>query len=274
MEELKVLDYSNVFIASYFTNDQQCSHPNREHTLIYLCSGELEIEQYGKCTLLREGECAFMRRDNRMILRKRVREGVPYRSVVLKFSRNFLRDFYQKMDKDRLPGHARREKGSLYLLPAGRPDIWSLFESVLPYFDSGMRPSEEVLRLKMEEGLYVLLNTDKNLYASLFDFVDPWKIDLMDFMECNYMNDLSLEEMANYTGRSLSTFKRDFKKVSELSPQKWIIRRRLEAAHALIRSGVRNVTDICFEVGFKNLSHFSKIYKEKYGSSPANSISY
>ena len=72
MEELKVLDYSNVFIASYFTNDQQCSHPNREHTLIYLCSGELEIEQYGKCTLLREGECAFMRRDNRMILRKRV----------------------------------------------------------------------------------------------------------------------------------------------------------------------------------------------------------
>ena len=88
------------------------------------------------------------------------------------------------------------------------------------------------------------------------------------------MNDLSLEEIANYTGRSLATFKRDFKKVSELSPQKWIIRRRLEAAHALIRSGVRNVTDICFEVGFKNLSHFSKIYKEKYGSSPANSISY
>ncbi len=272
MEELKVLDYSNVFIASYFTNDQQCSHPNREHTLIYLCSGELEIEQYGKCTLLREGECAFMRRDNRMILRKRVREGVPYRSVVLKFSRNFLRDFYQKMDKDRLPGHARREKGSLYLLPAGRPDIRSLFESVLPYFDSGMRPSEEVLRLKMEEGLYVLLNTDKNLYASLFDFVDPWKIDLMDFMERNYMNDLSLEEMANYTGRSLSTFKRDFKKYSSLSPQKWIIGRRLEAAYELLRDKRKRVSDVCLDVGFKNLSHFSKAYKARYGVAPTGDL--
>lgn len=86
------------------------------------------------------------------------------------------------------------------------------------------------------------------------------------------MNDLSLKEIANYTGRSLATFKRDFKKISDLTPQKWIIRRRLEAARALVRSGKRKVTEICFDVGFKNLSHFSKAYKEMYGSSPAGSV--
>lgn len=42
MEDLKVLDCSNVFIASYFTDDQECTHTNTEHTLIYLCSGVLE----------------------------------------------------------------------------------------------------------------------------------------------------------------------------------------------------------------------------------------
>ena len=68
-----------------------------------------------------------------------------------------------------------------------------------PYLDSGIQPTDEVLNLKMTEGMYVLLNTDQNLYASLFDFADPWKIDIMDFMEQNYMNDFSLEEMANYT---------------------------------------------------------------------------
>ena len=93
MEELKVLDYSNVFIASYFTDDRQCSHSNREHTLIYLCSGELEIEERGKKTILHEGECAFMRRDNQMYLHKHVKEGKPYHSVVLKFSRNFCVSF-------------------------------------------------------------------------------------------------------------------------------------------------------------------------------------
>lgn len=268
MEELRVLDFSNMLMESYFTDDCPCAHPNCEHTLIYLCSGELEIEQRGNRTVLHEGECAFMRRDHRMRLQERVQAGKLYRAVVWKFSRNFLREFYQTLDRQSLPVHAERNRDSLYLLPANRPDIRSLFESVLRLFESEVKPSEEQLRLKMVEGLYVLLHTDKNLYASLFDFTAPWKIDLMDFMEQNYMNDLSLEEMASYTGRSLSTFKRDFQKYSELTPQRWIIRRRLEAACELLRTSQLKVSEVCGKVGFKNLSHFSKIYKERYGVAP------
>ena len=242
MEQLNVFDCSNVLIASFFTDDRGCAHENREHTLIYLCSGELEIEERGRKTVLHPGECAFMRRDNRMWLQKHADAEHPYRSVVLKFTKPFLRE-----------------------LPNNRPDIRSLFESVIPYFDAGVQPSDDVLKLKMIEGAYVLLNTDKNLYASLFDFVDPWKIDIIDYLNENYMYDLSMEEIASYTGRSLATFKRDFAKVSDLTPQKWLIKRRLEAAHELIKSGKKKVTEACFDVGFKNLSHFSKVYKETYG---------
>lgn len=268
MEQLKVLDYSNVFIASYFTDDRECAHPNAEHTLIYIVSGELEITDKGKKSILHPGECAFMRRDNKMLLQKRVKDGVPYHSVVLKFNRKFLREFFSGIDKKTLPEVAKRNKKSLTLLPANRPDIRSLFESILPYFESGTKPVDELLQLKMTEGLYVLLNTDRNLYASLFDFTDPWKIDLLEFMNENYMEELSMEEMASYTGRSLASFKRDFKKVSELSPLKWIINRRLEAAYDLIKQGYANITDVCYKVGFKNLSHFSKVFKEKYGIAP------
>ena len=227
MEQLDVFDCSNVLIASYFADDRECAHENREHTLIYQCSGRLEIEERGKKTVLYPGDCAFMRRDNRRWLQKRL------------------------------------------LLPKNRPDIRSLFESVIPYFDAGEKPSEKILKLKMIEGVYVLLNTDRNLYASLFDFVEPWKIDILDYLNENYMCDLSMKEIASYTGRSLATFKRDFAKVSDLTPQKWIIRRRLEAAHDLIRSGKKKVTEACFDVGFKNLSHFSKVYKETYGVAPS-----
>ncbi len=268
MEQLKVLDYSNVFIASYFTDDRECAHPNAEHTLIYIVSGELEITDKGKKSILHSGECAFMRRDNKMLLQKRVKDGVPYHSVVLKFNRRFLREFFSGIDKKSLPGVAKRNRKSLTLLPANRPDIRSLFDSILPYFESGTKPTDALLQLKMIEGLYVLLNTDRNLYASLFDFTDPWKIDLLEFMNENYMEELSMEEMASYTGRSLASFKRDFKKVSELSPLKWIINRRLEAAYDLIRQGCANITDVCYKVGFKNLSHFSKVFKEKYGMAP------
>lgn len=271
MEELKVLNFSNVFIASYFTDNRECSHANKEHTLIYLCSGELEITEQGKKHILHAGECAFMRRDHRMRLQKRINNGGAYRSIVLKFSRKFLREFYQNTARKNLPEQAKRDKQSFIRLPANRPDVKSLFESVLPFFDSDMQPSADLLKLKMVEGIYILLHTDINLYASLFDFTEPWKIDLLEYMNENYMYNLSLEEMAAYTGRSLASFKRDFKKISDLPPQKWIINRRLEAAHDLILSGNHaKVTDICYQVGFKNLSHFSKIYKEMYGCSPAN----
>lgn len=270
MERFNVFNCSNVLIGSYFTDDVGCAHENKEHTLIYLCSGHLEIEERGERMVLSPGDCAFMRRDNRMWLQKS-REGKdPYHSIVLKFSRAFLRDFYQnKLDRERIPLDSRREKVSLRLLPRNRPDVRSLFESVVPYFEAGEKPSGEVLKLKMEEGVYVLLNTDRNLYASLFDFVEPWKIDIIDYLNENYTCDLSLEEIASYTGRSLATFKRDFAKVSDLSPRKWIIRRRLEAARDLIMSGRKTVTEACFDVGFKNLSHFSRIYKEAYGIAPS-----
>lgn len=269
MEQLKVINFSDAVIGSYFTDDRECAHPNKEHTLIYISSGELEISDHGRKTILHEGDCAFMRRDNQMMLQKRVRNGIPYRSIVLKFNRKFLREFYQTIDRRTLPTEARRDKRSLVLLPKERADVKSLFLSILPYFETDTKPTDEIVKMKLTEGLYTLLTTDANLYASLFDFTEPWKIDLLEYMNQNYMFELSMEEFASYTGRSLATFKRDFKKISDLSPQKWLIRRRLEAAHDMIANKRASVTDICYKVGFKNLSHFSKVYKNMYGTSPA-----
>lgn len=272
LDSTNTLRYSDIFLAMYFNDGMSCLHRNHSHVLVYMYSGELEINERGKITCLHKGDCAFIRKDFSVQLIKQAYKGEQFKAIFLMFTTKFLREFYCKLDKNELPEEARRSKVSLCKLPSNRPDIVSLFESMVPYFDSGIQPTEELLNLKMTEGVYVLLNANKNLYASLFDFADPWKIDILEFLEKNYMNDLSLEEIANYTGRSLATFKRDFKKISDLSPQKWIIRRRLEAAHTLIQSGNRKVTDICFDVGFKNLSHFSKVYKERYSCSPVKSM--
>lgn len=153
------------------------------------------------------------------VVAEKVEEGNPYRSIVLKFSRPFLKEFYKTLNRQQIPSDSKREKESLRVLSSNRPDIRSLFESVIPYFNAGEKPSEDVLKLKMIEGVYVLLNTDINLYASLFDFVEPWKIDILDYLNENYMCDLSMNEIASNTGRSLATFKRDFAKVSDLTPQ-------------------------------------------------------
>ena len=93
------------------------------------------------------------------------------------------------------------------------------------------------------------------------------KIDLQEFMEKHFTNDYSMSDFARASGRSLSTFKRDFKRISELSPERWLTARRLRAAYDLLKRG-RRVSDTCFDVGFKNVSHFSAIFKKKFGLTP------
>lgn len=268
METTRILNYSEIFLATYFNNDSSCTHRNHEHVLVYVYSGELEINEKGKITLLHEGMCAFVRRDNQVQLTKRGRNGEQFKAIFMRFPRNFLRNFYQTLDKKQIPDDSQRDKISLQKLPAYRPDITSLFQSMTPYFDSTIQPAEQLLNLKMAEGVYVLLNTDKKFYATLFDFTQMWKIDILDYLNENYMYELTMDEIAKYTGRSLATFKRDFKKYSDLSPQKWLIKKRIEVAHDKIKDENKKVMDVILEVGFKNLSHFSKVYKETYGYAP------
>ena len=131
-----------------------------------------------------------------------------------------------------------------------------------------MQPNDDLMHLKLQEGLLALLHIDKRFAPTLFDFNEPWKIDILDFLDKNYMHEFSLDELAHYTGRSLATFKRDFKKISDLTPEKWLIRKRLEVAYAKMKEGGKKVVDVYAEVGFKNPSHFSTAFKKKYGIPP------
>lgn len=262
-------NYSNIFLNFKAFEDTICDMGIPEHCLLYICSGEVEFMDGGKKIILKGGDCAFIRRDIKVVMHKRsCKKAKTYQSILLRFTRKFLREFYKKLDKATIPNEVTRSKESVIKLKV-TPDIQSLFDSILPFFNSDIEPTEQWLNMKLMEGLYVLLNADKSIYASLFDFTDAWKIDIMDFMNENYMHDLSMEELARYTGRSLTTFKRDFKKVSELTPEKWIVRKRLETAHDMIAREGRKVKDVLLDVGFKNMSHFSRIYKQMYGIAPS-----
>jgi AraC-like DNA-binding protein len=68
-------------------------------------------------------------------------------------------------------------------------------------------------------------------------------------------------------GKCISTFRRDFKKLYQITPQKW-----LQLAHYQIAEKQRRPIDVYFEVGFENLSHFSNALKNHFGYSPNSLI--
>ena len=176
MDGINTLRYSDLFLAMYFDGGKSCLHRNHSHVLVYVYSGEMVIDEKGQITRLHKGECAFIRKDFSVQMTKQAWNGEQFKAIFLMFTMKFLRDFYSKLDRNTLPKDAKRDQVSLYKLPSNRPDIVSLFESMTPYFNSKIQPTDELLQLKMIEGVYVLLHTDKNLYASIFDFTDPWKI--------------------------------------------------------------------------------------------------
>ena len=93
-------------------------------------------------------------------------------------------------------------------------------------------------------------------------------LDLEKVMSENYLYNLKVEEFAKLCGRSLSAFKRDFKKVFSTTPSKWIKTKRLAYAKGLLIESNLNINEICFDSGFVNTSHFIKSFKEQYKISP------
>nr|WP_320058020.1 AraC family transcriptional regulator [uncultured Bacteroides sp.] len=267
MGQLETLSYSGIFLSCFSNDHSSCVHATKDHTLVYLYSGELIIEENERKITIKPGECFFIRRNHRIMMYKNHFGEEQYKGITLTFKRNLLRDFYNKMDRNEIPENSARPDESIFHI-SSRPDIKSLFESLTPYFDSNIQPTQEVVNLKLQEGIYSLLNTDKKFYSILFDFTEPWKIDILDFLNENYMDELTMEEIASYTGRSLATFKRDFAKVSDITPQKWLINKRLEVAYDKIKNQNKKVSDVYVEVGFKNLTHFYAAFKKQFGFSP------
>ena len=269
-QSMKVIfNYNDIFFSFIYDDEGLCVHRAKDYALNYVYSGEMVIENDNSSISVGKGECVFIPRDHHLRMYKKSSNGEHYCGIYMNFTRNFLREMYMKNTKYRDLQNLTKCEPEVVKLPK-TAEISSLFASMVPYFNKDTKPQDDFMQLKLQEGLLALLHINQKFATLLFDFSEPWKIDIIDFLNKNYMYEFSLEELARYTGRSLATFKRDFKKVSTLSPEKWIMRKRLDVAYKLLSEGNRKIVDVYAEVGFKNPSHFSAAFKKQYGVPPTS----
>jgi AraC-like DNA-binding protein len=146
------------------------------------------------------------------------------------------------------------------------------FQSMLAYFSGSEKPSESLLELKLKELIINILSSPHNpALSSYFQSLGvSEKPSIRQIMETNFCYNLSLEDFAKLCYRSLSSFKRDFKKHYNLSPGKWLLTKRLDYSALLLKNSDLSISQIVFECGFEDLSHFSRAFKEKFGIAPLN----
>jgi len=155
-----------------------------------------------------------------------------------------------------------------------KPDSYlkSYFQSLIPYLEHPEDGNGRMVFSKISEAIELLLNLNTELKNFFFDFSEPHKINLEDFMRDNYHYKAPLESFAKLTGRSIASFKRDFIKIFNISPAKWLKDMRLKEAYRLIHHENKRPPDIYLDLGFENLSHFYTAFKNKYGVTPTESL--
>lgn len=142
------------------------------------------------------------------------------------------------------------------------------FHSMLSYFKGINRPPDQILVLKLKELLIALMNSDPLLTAYFNSLADNSRPSLHQIMEKNYCYNLKLDDYAELCHCSLSTFKRLFQQHYGESPGKWLLKRRVQHAAHLITNTNLNITQIAFESGFEDLSHFSRAFKKVMATAP------
>jgi len=152
--------------------------------------------------------------------------------------------------------------------------LTAFFLSMSSYFAKTNEPDQQLLELKFRELILTIADEPQNTevisyFYSLLN--DPQSVVLQRVMNDNYCFNLTLEQYAELCNRSLSAFKRDFEKIMNTSPGKWLLEKRLTHARDLIVNTDKSINEVAFESGFGNPSHFSRSFKEKFGT-PASSL--
>lgn len=90
---------------------------------------------------------------------------------------------------------------------------------------------------------------------------------LINYINANYTEDLTLEQMAAYIGFSKYHFSRLFKQHTNTTFYDYLCRKRVQAAQALLTTDL-SITEIAFQTGFNNLTTFCRCFKKYADCSP------
>lgn len=90
----------------------------------------------------------------------------------------------------------------------------------------------------------------------------------IEFVEHNFQNDISVEDIADVCGLNRSYFGKIFKEALGKSPQEFLLNYRMVKAAELLKLTKLSVGDISSAVGYGNQLHFSRAFKNIYGVSP------
>ena len=136
---------------------------------------------------------------------------------------------------------------------------------------SDFRTDTVDLRIKLNELIYLTLSgNDECMRTMLISCADIVNGQFTREIYDNLFNDVTIEMLARKTNRSLTSFKKEFRRQFAVPPHKWFIDQRLQRAKILLMSTNLTISEIGAECSFSNISHFIKLFKLRFHDTPAS----
>ena len=239
-----------------------------EHNfIVYVLKGRRVLFQPGYAYEMTEGKCIFSKKGGWMSQKE---TGEGWSVMVFFLPDSYLQQFFKEYRSHLHANEIQKSANTQMISLEVNETTKSFFHSMIPYFTQNPPPPETLLELKFRELLFNLLINpgNKSFLHQLRTIADRHRQSLSEIMDANFTYNLPLTEFAKLAHLSLASFKREFKKVFQTTPGKWLLQKRLEYASLLISTSFKSINDIAFESGFENQTHFSRVFRDKFGISP------
>jgi AraC-like DNA-binding protein len=181
-------------------------------------------------------------------------------------------DLLKKIYKYETPGFIKNSDNRSLICKVVPQDIITKFiESLYFYFDNPEVVNDDLLELKIKELVLLLVQT-KNAESiiSLFsDLFTPRTLNIKEVVNNHVFSNLSIEDLANLSNLSLSTFNRVFQTTFNDTPANYIKNKRLERVKELLSASSLSVSEIAYQTCFTDVAHLSRSFKIAFDCSPS-----
>ena len=241
----------------------------------YVMRGTKHIYYGDACHTVSKGEIFYMGIGNHYV-EDIPEEGRPFEQVIVYYSPELLQRtlLYLNMnysinisnshscDRCRRLNHVSTEASTT---------LRSFFTHAVSYLqDDNFMHDEAAENIKLTELMYLIVSqSDCCLKSKILSNMDASRNNFEQIIYSHIFCDISIEELSTLCNRSLTSFKKEFKRHFYMPPHRWFIRQRLMQSRLLLISTSKSISEIGIECTFPNTSHFIKLFKKEYGTTPA-----
>ena len=131
---------------------------------------------------------------------------------------------------------------------------------------SGLKPEPQNRLAVLENFLKAVRLVSENACSG--DGITEKIVATLEFMSENYMRDITLNDLAETAGMSVSYYRRYFRRLLGVSPIDWLLGLRLNRAEMLMRDSSQSVAAAAAAAGFNDANYFSRIFTRRHRKTP------